>query len=67
MVISDVYRFIIRNKTTFTEHAEYCPGSFEIHRVRQYLVNFMGLAGIVNANVYNTEPIFTGLRDGRLS
>ena len=41
------------NKTTFTK---YCltqwisklQGSFEIHRVRPYLVNVMGLAGIVN-------------------
>ena len=41
--------------------------SFEIHWVRQYLVNFMGLAGIVNATVYKTEPIFTGLRHGKLS
>ena len=36
------------------------PGSFEIHWVRKYLVNFMGLAGIVNSNVYKTKPIFTG-------
>ena len=35
--------------------------------VWQYLVNFTGLAGIVNATVYKTEPIFTGLRHGKLS
>ena len=43
----------IGHKTTFTK---YCltrwvsklPGNFEIHWVRQYLVNFMCLAGIVN-------------------
>ena len=43
------------------------PGSFQIHRVRQYLGNFMGLAGIVNATVYKTEPIMTGLGHGKLS
>ena len=32
--------------------------SFEI---RQYLVNFTGLAGIINETDYKTEPIFTGL------
>ena len=42
MVISDVYRSFIQNKTTFTK---YCltqcfsklPGNFEIYWVRQYL------------------------------
>ena len=43
------------------------PGSFEIHWVRQYLVDFIGLAGIVNATVYKTEPIITGLGHGKLS
>ena len=70
-VISNVYRGLIGNETTFTK---YCfaqwisklPGSFEIHWVRQYLINFMGLVGIVNANVYKTEPIFTGLGHGKL-
>ena len=37
------------------------PVSFEIHWVGQYLVNFMGLAGIINATVYANEPIFRGL------
>ena len=41
--------------------------NFEIHRVRQYLGNFTGLAGRVNANVYKTESIFTGLGHGKLS
>ena len=40
--------------------------NFEIHRVRQYLENFTGLAGIINANVYKTESIFTGIRHGKL-
>ena len=31
------------------------------------LVNFPGLVGIVNAAVYKTEPIFTGLGHGKLS
>ena len=33
----------------------------------QYLVNFTGLAGIVNAAIYKTQPIFTGLEHGKLS
>ena len=37
------------------------PGSFEIHWVRQYLVNFTSLVGIVNGTVYKTEPVFTSL------
>ena len=70
---SDVYRSFIWNKTTFTK---YCltqwisklPGSFEIHWVRrQCLVNFMGLAGIVNATVYKTKPIFRGPGHCKLS
>ena len=38
------------------------PSSFEIHGVRQYLVNFKDLAGMVKTAVYKTEPISTGLR-----
>ena len=63
ILIPDVSRSFIRHKSTVTK---YCltqwisklPGSFEIHWVRQYLVNYTGLAGIVNATVYKTEPIF---------
>ena len=71
MVMSDVYRSFIPNKTVFTRYfiiqrISKLPGSFEIHRVRLYLLNFTGLAGIVNATVYWTEPIFTGLRHGKL-
>ena len=52
-VILDVYRFFIPNKTAL---AEYCLtqwvsklfGSIEIYWVRQCLVHFMGLVGIVN-------------------
>ena len=55
-VIPDVYRFFIPNKATFTK---YCliqrisklRGSFEIQGVRQYLVNYMVLVGIVNVTV----------------
>ena len=66
-----VYRSFIPNKTTFIK---YCltwisklSTSFEIHWVRQYLVNFTGLASIVNATVYKRKPIFTGLCHGKLS
>ena len=41
------------------------PRSFEIHWVRQYMVKFMDLEGIVNTTVYETKPIFTGLRCGK--
>ena len=54
-------QIFIHNETTFTKWISKLPGSFEIHRVRQYLVNFMDLTGMTNANVYKTEPIFTGL------
>ena len=37
------------------------PGSFEIHSVRQYLVNLTGVSDIVNTTVYKTRPIFTVL------
>ena len=43
------------------------PGSFEIHWVKQYQENSMGLVGIVNATVYQTKPIFTGLGYGMVS
>ena len=66
MVISDVNRSFIPNKSTFTKYCltQWIPkliGSFEIRPVRQYLVDFMGVLGIVNPNVCKTEPIFTGL------
>ena len=56
-------------------YLEYCltlcilklPQSFEMNRVRQYLVNFMGLMGIANVTVYKTRPIFTGLGHVKLS
>ena len=41
--------------------------NFEIHWVRQYLLNFMALASMISANVYKTEPIFTGLGTDKLS
>ena len=71
-VISDIYRSFKPNKTTFTK---YClaqwvpklPRSVEIRWVRQYMVNFTGLAGIVNTTVYKTKPIFTGLGHSKLS
>ena len=53
-VISDVYITFIRNKTALDEYCltKWIPKlteSFENKWVRQYLVNFTGLAGIVNA------------------
>ena len=70
MVVADVYRFFIPNKTTFTKCCLtqwiWKLPSFEVHQLWQCLANFTGLAGIVNATVYKIEPIFTGLRDGKL-
>ena len=68
MVISDVYRSYIPNKTTF---AEYCltqwisklPRSFGIHWVRLHLVYFTSQAGIVNATVCKTDLIFTKISE----
>ena len=71
MVISDVYGSFIPNSTTFSK---YCfrqwisklTDSFEIHRVRQYLENFTELADKINAIVYKSETIFTGLEHSKL-
>ena len=65
--ISDVNRSFTPNKTMFTE---YCltqwisklPGSFEIH-----WVNFTGVVGLVNAIIYKTELIFSGIGHGKFS
>ena len=70
--ISNVHKSFITNNSIFIE---YCltqwisklPGSFEIHWVKQYLVNFMGLSGMINAIVCKTMPIFIGFRHGKLS
>ena len=52
--ISDVYMSFIPNKITFTKHC-LTQRSFEVHWVRQCLVNFTGMVGIVNATVYWTN------------
>ena len=70
--ISDVYRSLIPSEIIFTKYLltqwiSKLLGSFEIHWVRQYLVNFTGLVGIVVATVYKTEPIFTVFLHGKLS
>ena len=44
----------IFTKFCLTQWISKLPGSYDIHWVRQHLVNFMGLAGIVNATVYKT-------------
>ena len=72
MVISDVYKSFIPNRNTsiwycFTQWITKLPGSFEIHWVRQYLVNFLGLAGMINLNVYKAGPMFMGLGHSKLS
>ena len=41
------------------------PYSVDFKAPRQYLVNFTGLAGIVNATVHKTEPIFIDLEHGK--
>ena len=55
-IISDVYRSFTWNKTIFTMYCltqwiSKALRSFGIHWLRQYLENFMGLVGIVNATV----------------
>ena len=42
------------------------PGNFEINWGKQYMVNFMGLLGMINATVYTTETIF-GHEQSKLS
>ena len=51
-IILDVYRSFIRNKISFTkccliQWISKLPLSFQIHWVRQYLINFTGLASLV--------------------
>ena len=57
-IISDVYRFFIPNKTAYTMKFLV---SWEIQWVRKYLLNFTGLAGMVKANVSQSDSFFTGL------
>ena len=56
-------RSIFPNKTIFTKYwlTLWIPKlnrSFEILWIRQYLLNFMGLEGIVNVNVYKATTNF---------
>ena len=60
-------KYITSTKYCHTQWISKRPSRFEIHCVRQYLVNFTGLVGIVYITVYDTEPIFTGPRHGKLS
>ena len=65
-IIPDVYRSFIPNKlhlisTVLLRGFQGSPG------VRKNLVNFTGLLGTVNAMVYKTEPISTGLWHTKLS
>ena len=64
-VISDVNLSFIPNKSTFTKYCRTLWISTE--KGRQYLLNFMGLVGIVYATVYQTKPISTGLWHGKLA
>ena len=53
------------------ENHQYCFTQWISKLPWQYLVNFMGLAGIVNTVIYKTKQIFTvnfqGLRQDKLS
>ena len=73
MFIFEVNGCLVPNETRFSMYfyvllsgISKLPGSFEISLVKQYLVHFLSLAGIVNVNVYKTETIFTGLEHGEL-
>ena len=57
---------LLFTKYCITQWISKLLGSFEIHWVRLYLVNFVALAGIVNPTVYKTKPIFTGLYFGQV-
>ena len=66
MIIANDYRSFILNITTCTKRCVTqwiwkLRMSFEIHRVRQYLVNLTGLAGTINLRVYKTDIIFSGI------
>ena len=54
-------------KYSLTQWISKLLGSFEIHWVRLYLLNFMGLVGIVNSIFYKTKPIFKGLGHEKMS
>ena len=59
MVFSDVNRSFISNKIAFTKYCLFqwiskLPGTFQIHCVRQWLLDFTGFAGMINATVYKT-------------
>ena len=64
-VISDFYRSLFQIKIHLLSIV--LLSRFQSSLVRQYLANFTGIVGIVNTIFYKTEPIFTGLRHGKLS
>ena len=72
MVISNVYKSIVSNKTTFTK---YCltqwisrlPGALKSTELGSTWQISVGLADIVNAAVYKTGPVLSGLGHGKLS
>ena len=64
-------QIFIPNKTIFSKHffTRSIPkliGSFEINDVKQYLLIFMFLAGLLNATAYKTELIFTVVGNDKL-
>ena len=66
MIIANDYKSFILNITTCTKRCVTqwiwkLLESFEIYRVRQYLVNLTGLAGTINLRVYKTDLIFSGI------
>ena len=56
MFAGPLFQTNVHHKYCITRWISKLPGSFEIHSVRQFLVNFTGLAGLVNATVCKTEP-----------
>ena len=72
-VISDVYTSFITkilhllSTVLLNAGISKLPGSFEIYWVRQDMVNFTGLVGIVNTTVYKPKPIFRCLSHGKSS
>ena len=58
---------IILSKHCLTKCISTLHRSFEIHWVRQYLVNVMDLTGTVHTTSNKTEPIVKGIGYGKLS
>ena len=60
-VLHSDFNYIYLTKYGFIQRILKLLGIFEIHWVKQNLVNCTGLVGIVNVTRHKTEPFFTDL------